>query len=34
YMIENESDLMPWARVLDAEKIFNAIAQNRISFGE
>ncbi|CAH8196646.1 MULTISPECIES: response regulator [Vibrio] len=34
YMIANESELMPWARVLDAEKIFNAIAENRINFGE
>lgn len=34
YMITNESELMPWARVLDAEKIFNAIAENRINFGE
>ncbi|WGW01527.1 response regulator [Vibrio sp. YMD68] len=34
FMIENEPDLMPWASVLDTEKIFNAIAKNRISFGE
>lgn len=34
YMIANESELMPWARVLDAEKIFNSIAENRINFGE
>ncbi|HAS63442.1 MAG TPA: hypothetical protein DCS35_13305 [Vibrio sp.] len=34
YMIENEPELMPWAQVLDTEKIFNAIADNRISFGE
>lgn len=34
YMIATESELMPWARVLDAEKIFNAIAVNRINFGE
>ncbi len=34
YMIENESELMPWAQILDTEKIFNAIADNRISFGE
>ncbi|MGC9402774.1 response regulator [Vibrio genomosp. F10 str. 9ZC157] len=34
FMIENEPELMPWASVLDTEKIFNAIAKNRISFGE
>ncbi|MBA5763069.1 response regulator [Vibrio sp. 404] len=34
YMIDNEPELMPWAQVLDTEKIFNAIADNRISFGE
>ncbi|PMK05132.1 response regulator [Vibrio sp. 10N.261.55.A7] len=34
YMIENEADLMPWASILDTEKIFDAIAKNRISFGE
>lgn len=34
YMIENESDLMPWGRVLDTEKIFNAIADKRSQFGE
>ncbi|USD42186.1 response regulator [Vibrio sp. SCSIO 43135] len=34
YMIEHESDLMPWATVLDTETIFDAIAQNRTSFGE
>ena len=34
YMIENEPELMPWAQALDTEKIFNAIADNRISFGE
>ncbi|WP_114764298.1 response regulator [Vibrio rhodolitus] len=34
YMIEHEPELMPWAQVLDTEKIFNAIAENRISFGE
>ncbi|MGF1720512.1 response regulator [Vibrio kyushuensis] len=34
FMIENEKDLMPWATVLDTEKIFNAIAKNRINFGD
>jgi CheY-like chemotaxis protein len=34
FMIENESDLMPWGRILDTEKIFNAIAQRRTEFGE
>ncbi|WP_375753807.1 response regulator [Vibrio sp. HN007] len=34
FVIENEDDLMPWARVLDTEKIFNAIAEKRTQFGE
>ena len=34
YIIENETDLMPWARILDTEKIFNAIASKRSQFGE
>ncbi|MGF1911798.1 response regulator [Vibrio kasasachensis] len=34
YMIANEPELMPWASVLDTEKIFNAISDNRINFGE
>lgn len=34
YMIEHEPELMPWAAVLNTEKIFNAIADNRVSFGE
>ncbi|MDV7104292.1 response regulator [Vibrio sp. TH_r3] len=34
YMIENEADIMPWARVLDTEKIFNALASKRSQFGE
>ncbi len=34
YMIENEPDLMPWGRILDTEKIFNAIAEKRSEFGE
>ncbi|EPN5407023.1 response regulator, partial [Vibrio cholerae] len=34
YVIENEEDLMPWIQILDAEKILNAIAAKRMSFGE
>ncbi|ROV59304.1 response regulator [Vibrio ponticus] len=34
YIIDNDPEPMPWAQVLDTEKIFNAIAENRISFGE
>jgi response regulator RpfG family c-di-GMP phosphodiesterase len=34
FMIDNESELMPWGPILDTEKIFNAIAKNRMSFGE
>jgi len=34
YMIENEPELMPWASVLDTEKIFDALAKNRVNFGE
>ncbi|WED23007.1 response regulator [Vibrio sp. JC009] len=34
YMIENEEDLMPWGRILDTERIFNAIADRRNQFGE
>ena len=34
YMIDNEPELMPWVSVLNTEQIFNAIADNRLSFGE
>ncbi|EGU41295.1 response regulator [Vibrio ichthyoenteri ATCC 700023] len=34
FMIDNEPELMPWASVLNTEQIFNAIAENRLSFGE
>ncbi|MEF1289295.1 response regulator [Vibrio sp. M260118] len=34
FMIENEPDLMPWASTLETERVFDAIAKNRISFGE
>lgn len=34
YVIDNNDNLMPWIQVLDAEKILNAIAAKRMSFGE
>ncbi|EEX92661.1 response regulator [Vibrio orientalis CIP 102891 = ATCC 33934] len=34
YIIDNEQELMPWAAALDTEKIFEAVAQNRINYGE
>ncbi|MCG3728170.1 response regulator [Vibrio cincinnatiensis] len=34
YVIDHEQDLMPWIQILDAEPILNAIAANRISYGE
>lgn len=34
YVIDNDDNLMPWIQVLDAEKILNAIAAKRMSFGE
>ncbi|WP_038172655.1 response regulator [Vibrio pacinii] len=34
YMIANEPELMPWASVLDTEKIFAAMAKKRVDFGE
>lgn len=34
YMIDNEPDLMPWASALNTEKIFSAMAKNRLSYGE
>ncbi len=34
YVIENEKNLIPWVKVLDTEKLLNAIADKRISFGE
>ncbi|MGF1763025.1 response regulator [Aliivibrio kagoshimensis] len=33
YMIENEKDLMPWARVLDTVKIFDTLNQRRSELG-
>ena len=34
YVIQNEKDLMPWVKILDTEKILNAISDKRTSFGE
>jgi len=34
YIIDNEKDLMPWAAALDTEKIFEAVAKNRLNYGE
>lgn len=34
YIIDNEQDLIPWAAALETEKIFEAVAQNRINYGE
>lgn len=34
YMIENEPKLMPWASVLNTEKILEALAKHRMDFGE
>ncbi|PWI34012.1 hypothetical protein DI392_07375 [Vibrio albus] len=34
YVIDNETDLMPWAQILDTVKIFDAIAERRTQFGE
>lgn len=34
YIIEQETDLLPWASALDTEKVFDAMAKNRLNFGE
>jgi response regulator RpfG family c-di-GMP phosphodiesterase len=34
YMIANETNLMPWASALDTERVFDAMAKNRLEFGE
>lgn len=34
YMIDNEPELMPWAAALDTERVFAAMAKNRLDFGE
>lgn len=34
FMIDNEPELMPWAAVLDTEKVFAAMAKNRLNYGE
>jgi hypothetical protein len=33
-MIDNETNLMPWASALDTERVFDAMAKNRLEFGE
>ncbi|XAW90383.1 response regulator [Vibrio sp. CDRSL-10 TSBA] len=34
YIIDHEKDLMAWVQILDAEKILNAMAAKRTTFGE
>ncbi|MFB9216966.1 response regulator [Vibrio sinaloensis] len=34
FIIDNEPELMPWAAVLDTEKVFAAMAKNRLNYGE
>ncbi len=34
YIIETESDLMPWMAVLDKAALLNAMSEKRMSFGE
>ncbi|KJY84798.1 chemotaxis protein CheY [Vibrio galatheae] len=34
YMIENEMDLMPWASMLETERVFEAMAKHRLDYGE
>ncbi|OAJ93751.1 response regulator [Vibrio bivalvicida] len=34
YMIEHEPELMPWASVLETERVFEAMAKNRLYYGE
>lgn len=34
FMIDTETDLMPWIQILDPEKLLMAIAEKRISYGE
>ncbi|MGV2987139.1 response regulator [Vibrio sp. E150_011] len=34
YMIKNEPELAPWARILDTERIFNALSDNRLNYGD
>lgn len=34
YVIENESDLMPWARVLDTNRIMAALSDRRLSLSD
>ncbi|CAH0525806.1 response regulator [Vibrio hippocampi] len=34
YMIETHADLAPWTQILDTEAILNAMAKQRIEFGD
>ncbi|MDX1301055.1 response regulator [Photobacterium sp.] len=34
YIIDNEKDLMPWARVLDTARIMQALSDNRLSLSD
>lgn len=34
YIIEHETDLMPWAAALDTERVFDAMAKNRLAYGD
>ncbi len=34
YIIENEKDLMPWIRVLNTERIMQALSDNRLSLSD
>lgn len=34
FVINNEANLIPWASILDTERVFDAMAKNRLEFGE
>lgn len=34
FVVDNDADLMAWMQILDAEKILNAMAAKRTTFGE
>ena len=34
FVIEHDKNLAPWGRILDTERIFKALSDNRMSFGE
>ncbi|MCL9774834.1 response regulator [Vibrio methylphosphonaticus] len=34
FMIKHEPELMPWARILDTERVFDALSKNRINYGD